>query len=237
MTRATSTESLNRLLAGLSRQSQKRLYENSDSVDLTFGEVLCESGQTVHHAYFPMTGFLSLIARLDDGARLEIGMIGDEGVLGAPLILGANTSTQDVVVQGKGTAWRVPAMKFRSICASDPALRTLLERYVYVLMSQLAQTAACTHFHSVDERLARWLLMTGDRSHSNTFFLTHEFLAFMLGVRRAGVSIAANSLRSAGLIRYSRGMITVLKRPGLERISCACYRQANETYRRVLGPH
>lgn len=237
MTPSTASESPNRLLAGLSRQAQKRLIENSDLVSLTFGEVLCESGKPVHHAYFPTTGFVSLIARLEDGARLEIGMIGDEGVLGAPLILGASTSIQDVVVQGKGSAWRMSAVKFRGFCAAEPALRVLLERYMYVLMSQLSQTAACTHFHSVDSRLARWLLMTNDRSHSNTFFLTHEFLAYMLGVRRAGVSIAASSLRDAGLIRYSRGMITVLKRAGLERISCACYGQANETYRRILGPH
>jgi CRP-like cAMP-binding protein len=158
-------------------------------------------------------------------------------MLGASLILGTGTSIQDLVVQGKGTAWRMPAARFRSICAADTALRALLNRYVYVLMSQLAQTAACTHFHSVDSRLARWLLMTRDRSHSNSFFVTHEFLAYMLGVRRAGVTTAASSLRDEGLIRYNRGKVTVLKRSGLERISCACYRQANETYRRILGPH
>jgi CRP-like cAMP-binding protein len=231
------SRSPNRLLAGLSRHSRERLIASSDLVNLTFGEVLCESGGPVRHAYFPTAGFVSLIARLDDGARLEIGMIGDEGMLGAPLILGTITSIQDLVVQGKGTAWRMPATDFRSICAADPALRALLDRYTYVLMSQLAQTAACTHFHSLDARLARWLLMTRDRSHSNSFFVTHEFLAYMLGVRRAGVSTAASVLRDEGLIRYQRGKVTVLKSSGLERISCVCYRQANDTYRRILGSH
>lgn len=237
MKQSNVAESSNRLLAGLSRQARKRLIANGDLVDLTFGEVLCESGGAVRHAYFPTAGFVSLIARLEGGARLEIGMVGDEGMLGAQLVLGTDISIQDMVVQGKGTAWRIPATDFRSICAADVALRALLDRYMYVLMSQVAQTAACTHFHSVNARLARWLLMTRDRSHSNSFFLTHEFLAYMLGVRRAGVSTAASSLRDGGLIRYNRGRITVLKRSGLERISCACYRQANDTYRRILGPH
>ena len=234
---ALQPQSSNRLLADLSRRSRERLVASSDLVDLALGEMLSDSGGPVLHAYFPTAGFVSLIARLDGGARLEIGMIGNEGMLGAPLILGSSTSIQDAVVQGHGAAWRVPAPRFRTICASDTSLRALLNRYVYVLMSQLAQTAACGHFHSVDSRLARWLLMTQDRSHSSSFFVTHELLAHMLGVRRAGVSTAACSLRKEGLIRYHRGRITILKRSGLQRISCGCYRQANDTYRHVLGLH
>lgn len=235
MQRTRGSRSPNQLLAGLSRRSRHRLIDSSDLVNLEFGDVLCETGKPVRHAYFPNEGFVSLIARLDDGARLEIGMVGNEGMLGSSLALSTDLSIQDLVVQGKGTAWRVGATSFRSICVVDTAIRSLLDRYVCVLMSQLAQTAACAHFHTVGARLARWLLMTRDRSHSNSFFLTHELLAYMLGARRAGVSTAANLLRDKGLIRYHRGRITVVRGAALERLSCACYRQAKDTYRRILG--
>lgn len=236
MQRSSASNSPNRLLAGLSHHSRGRLIASGDLVNLKFGDVLCEAGGPVRHAYFPTEGFVSLIVRLDDGAQLEIGMIGDEGMLGASLVLSTGASIQDLVVQGKGTAWRVEAAHFRNICRVDTALRALLDRYVYVLMYQLSQTAACAHFHSIDSRLARWLLMTRDRSHSNSFFLTHEFLSYMLGVRRAGVSTAANSFQDKELIRYHRGKITILQRSALERISCACYHQEKDTYRRILGP-
>lgn len=235
MQRSKAFASPNRLLAGLPRYSRERLVAGSDFVMLKFGEVLCEAGEPLRHAYFPTAGCVSLVVRLDDGAELEIGMVGDEGMLGSSLVLGADASAQNLIVQGQGAAWRVRAAQFQDICLGDTALRTLLDRYMSVLMGQLAQTVACAHFHSVDSRLARWLLMTRDRSHSNSFFLTHEFLSHMLGVRRAGVSAAANSLRDKGLIRYRRGKITVLQRSGLQRISCTCYRQANEAYRRILG--
>lgn len=237
MQRSNIAKSPNRLLAGLSRHSRERVIAGSDRVNLEFGDVLCETGEPVRHAYFPTEGFVSLIARLDDGAQLEIGMIGNEGMLGASLVLGTGTSIQDLVVQGEGTAWRVRATNLRNICGIDAALRALLDRYTCVLMSQLAQTAACAHFHSIDSRLARWLLMTRDRAHSNSFFLTHEFLSYMLGVRRAGVSTAATALQDKGLIRYHRGRVTVLQRLALERISCTCYRREKDTYRRILRSH
>jgi CRP-like cAMP-binding protein len=237
MPRSNTYGTANRLLAALPRQSRQRLLVNCDVVNLDFEAILCKSGQQVDHVYFPMTGFVSLVTRLDDGARLEIGIIGDEGMLGTALILGMKTCLQDLVVQGQGSAWRMTSADFRRDFAQDTALQHTLHRYVYVLMAQLGQTAACTHFHSVESRLARWMLLTRDRSHSNSFFLTHEFLAYMLGARRAGITGAASSLRDQGLIRYSRGEVRVLDGPGLEKASCQCYRQGNETYREAFGAH
>jgi CRP-like cAMP-binding protein len=211
------------------------LIAGCEVVNLEFSHLLCKTGQQVDHAYFPMAGFVSLVARLDDGAQLEIGIVGNEGMLGTELVLGVRTSTQDLVVQGEGSAWRMTAATLRRCFENDAAVQRTLNRYVYVLLAQLGQTAACTHFHSVESRLARWLLLTRDRSHSNSFFLTHEFLAYMLGVRRAGITHAASSLRDRGLIRYTRGEIRVLDGAGLTKAACGCYRRANQTYGEVFA--
>jgi CRP-like cAMP-binding protein len=227
----------NRLLAALPAAARGRFVARCDDVDLTFAEVLCESGDPVQYVYFPRKGFVSIVTALDDTPRLEIGMIGDEGMLGTSLILGVGVSQQHAVVQGEGSAWRMTARDFRRGLSSDAALKTTLNRYVYVLMGQLAQTAACTSFHGLDARLARWLLLTRDRSHSNSFSLTHEFLAYMLGVRRAGVTSAAKSLRDRGLIDYNRGEIRIMNGSGLEKASCDCYWRLNDMYSQILGVH
>jgi CRP-like cAMP-binding protein len=226
----------NRLLSALSEQGRKHFVASCDQVDLAFAEVLCESGEQIRHVYFPLDSFISLVTVLDDGARLEVGIVGDEGMLGTALVLGVDVSPQHALVQGAGTALRMGAANFRRHCKHSPTLRQGLNRYVYVLMSQLAQTAACTRYHLVEARLARWLLMSRDRAHSDQFALTHEFLAFMLGVRRVGVTQAAGALQARKLIRYSRGTIDILDNAGLERASCRCYQQANRIYEQTLGP-
>ena len=237
MQRSNTYGTANRLLASLPNQSRQRLIAECDVVDLEFGAALGESGQPVTHAYFPMAGMVSLVSRTDDGARLEIGIVGNEGMVGTALVLGMGSSTQDLIVQGAGSAWRMTAAAFRRCLRGDAALQRTLNRYIYVLLSQLGQTAACTHFHSVESRLARWLLLTRDRAQSNSFFLTHEFLSYMLGVRRAGITGAASSLRDRGLILYNRGQVRVLNGTGLEKASCGCYKRANQTYGEVFGAH
>ena len=229
------TSGENRLLAAMTQRSRQHFLSSCEQVELGFADVLCKLGERIRHVYFPTESFISLVTALDDGARLEVGIVGDEGMLGTSLILGVSTSPQHALVQGAGTALRMSAPVFMRHYQRNAELRRQLSRYVYVLMRQLAQTAACTSYHQVEARLARWLLMSRDRAHSDRFHLTHEFLAYMLGVRRAGVTRAASSLQKQGLIDYSRGAITVLDDAGLESASCACYRGGNEMYSQTLG--
>lgn len=198
-------------------------------------EVLLEPGDRLHHVHFPISGFLSLLTPIGNSTRLEVGLVGDEGMVGTPLVLGVPISPLQVLVQGPGQSLRMSAAAFRRELRVSPALRVLLDRYLFVRMTQLAQAAGCTRFHLVEARLARWLLMTDDRAHSATFHITHDFMAAMLGVRRAGVTKAASALQKQGFIRYSRGEIEILDRPGLIAASCACYETDRATYHRVLG--
>jgi CRP-like cAMP-binding protein len=225
----------NRLLAALPQRSRQHFLASCDQVELRFGDVLCKLGEKIRHVYFPTESFISLVTALDDGPRLEVGIVGDEGMLGTSLILGVSTSPQHALVQGAGAALRMSTPAFMRHYRQSAELRRQLSRYVYVLMRQLAQTAACTGYHQVEARLARWLLMSRDRAHSDRFHLTHEFLAYMLGVRRVGVTRAASSLQEQGLIDYSRGAITVLDNAGLENAACACYRGGNVMYAQTLG--
>lgn len=218
----------------LPRSARQSLLAAGESVTLVMGEVLCERGALTRHVYFPVNSFISLVTRLDQHPGLEVGMVGREGMLGVHLALGVNTEPLRALVQGGGAAWRVPASAFRRELASSAALRLWLNRYLYVLMAQLAVASACLRFHQIGPRLARWLLMTQDRAHADHFHVTHEFLAYMLGVRRVGVTMAAGALQGQGLIEYHRGELTVLDRAGLEAAACSCYAAGQLSYDEVM---
>ncbi len=225
----------NRLLTSLPAKDRQRVLASCDRVELAATDILHEAGTRLRHVYFPTGSFISLVTPLDACAGLEIALVGDEGMVGVSLLLGMPVSPRHHLVQGAGSAWRMSAASFQSELKRSPPLRRRLNRYLYVKMHQFAQTAACIRFHVVEARLARWLLMTQDRSHSNEFHATHEFLAYMLGVRRVGITRAATSLQKQSLIRYRRGEIRILDRRGLEAQSCGCYQSAKDLYDRILG--
>ena len=213
----------NSLLAAVPRKAYRSLLAGLEPVTLTFGEVLYEPGETIRHVYFPGTSLVSLLTLADGHLALEVGLIGREGMVGIPLVLGHSKSSVRALVQGNGTALRMASARFRNEFQACLPLQRELYRYVHALMAQISQTAACNRFHVVEMRLARWLLMTHDRVKSDQFRMTHEFLGHMLGVRRVGVTKAAQALQKGKLIRYSRGDITVLDRAGLEAAACECY--------------
>src|ERR1700682_5374427 len=230
MVRNPPSASGNRLLARLPPNDRKRFMAGCVPVELAFMGKLSEPGEALRHIHFPTTGFVSLLTALPDGRRLEVALVGNEGMLGIPLLLGVEVSQVHGVVQGAGSALRMSAARFRRELKASPALRETLDHYLYIRFGQLSRTAACNRFHLVEERLARWLLMTSDRAHSETFRITHEFLAVMLGVRRVGVTKAASALQRRKLIRYTRGNIAIRDRPGLERAACGCYQADLDTY-------
>lgn len=199
-------------------------------IELAFGDVLCEPEQPYQDVYFPVTCFISLMEKVDAHPPLEMSLIGNEGMLGVTLILGIQEAPLHAVVQGPGTAYKMPVQTFRQMLRGSSSLLHTLNRYLFVTLAQLSQTAACTHFHAVEARLARWLLMTHDRAHANHFHLTHQYLAKMLGVQRSAVTIAAGMLQQQKFIRYSRGEIRIVDRNGLEGASCECYAAVNRDY-------
>jgi CRP-like cAMP-binding protein len=220
----------NRLVERLPQIDRTRLLALCVPVRLARAEVLCEPGQPSSHVYFPIDGIVSLLSRQEGRAALEVGMVGREGMVGIELALGAPLASLHATVQAAGAAWRIGAQAFRGELGRSSALRRELHRYVHVLMSQLATSAACIHFHEIGPRLARWLLMTQDRAHSPSLQVTHEHLATMLGVRRVGITQAACALQVAGVIEYRRGELTVRDRARLEAASCACYATDRQSY-------
>jgi CRP-like cAMP-binding protein len=214
----------NKLLAALPGDHYQRLLGNLEPVTLTYGQVLYEPGQRIGHVYFPVDTLVSLLTQVEANHRLEVGLVGREGMVGVSLALGVDTSPVRALVQGTGTAMRMEAARFHQEFLQSVPLQRELYRFIHIQMAQVAQTAACNHYHRVEARLARWLLMTRDRTSSNDLYLTQEFLANMLGVRRVGVTVAAKSLQKRKLIRYRRGHINILNRRGLEAAACMCYK-------------
>lgn len=225
----------NRLLASLPAAEFRRLLARRNPVQLDAGATLIEPGERIRQVLFPIDSLVSLITPVTGRGQLEVGLIGDEGMLGAWLILGVNASPLRAMVLRSGHAWRIDAEAFQGELGRSPTLRRGLNRFLYVLLSQLAQNVACTRFHVVEARLARLLLMTRDRAHSSQIHITHESLASVLGVRRVGVTRAATSLARQKLIRYSRGELEILDACGLEGAACSCYAAVRNTYARVLG--
>jgi len=226
---------INHLLAALPRRERRRFLGGCRPVDLAVSDILASSGDRIRGVYFPIVGSVSQTTSEVGGADLEVGLVGNEGMLGLPLVLGIDVSPLRAVVQARGSALRMDAAPFRRQLVANPALLRLLNRYFFVLMQQLAQTAACTRFHLVQARLARLLLMTQDRAHAGSVHMTHEVLARRLGVRRAGVTVAATSLQRRALISYRRGDITILDRGGLKAAACECYALDRSIYTRIMG--
>ncbi|MEX2353452.1 MAG: Crp/Fnr family transcriptional regulator, partial [Gammaproteobacteria bacterium] len=207
----------NLLLESLSAKVRDRLLQQCELIELAFADILCEPGQAITHVFFPVTAFISQVETVGTHPPLEIALIGNEGMLGATLVLGINEAPLRAVVQGAGSSYMLSALKFRQLLRENKSLRRVLNSYMYVNLAQLSQTTACTHFHEVEARLARWLLTTHDRAHADHFHLTHQYLADMLGVQRSAVTIAAGELQQRELISYTRGDIHILDRKGLEK--------------------
>ncbi|BBE50695.1 hypothetical protein OYT1_ch1135 [Ferriphaselus amnicola] len=213
----------NSLLAALPGKEFELLKATLEPIPLTFGDVIYLPGEPIEHVYFPTDALVSLLTQVSGHQALEVGMVGHEGMLGIPLALGVSHSPVCALVQGTGTALRMSSAHFRDEFRQSTLLQREINRYTFELMVQLTQTAACNRFHRVEERLARWLLMTRDRVRSNQFHQTQDLLGNMLGVRRVGVTKAAGALRERKLITYNRGEIKILDGIGLEAAACSCY--------------
>jgi CRP-like cAMP-binding protein len=220
---ANRTHVANSLLAALPNKVYQSLLERLEPITLTSGEVLYHPGEPIHHVYFPTDTLVSLLTMAEGHQALEVGMVGREGMLGIPLALGVSDSPVHAVVQGAGMALRMTSAHFHKEFHQSAQLQREVYHYIYELMIQMTQTAACNRFHRIEARLARWLLMTRDRVQSNQFHLTQDILANMLGVRRVGVTKAACDLRQRNLISYNRGEIIILDGEGLEAAACQCY--------------
>ncbi len=224
----------NRLLDRLPAADRSRVLAGCESVELASPEVLAEPGQTIRHVYFPTASYIALVTPMEGKDSIDVALVGNEGIHGVNVAMGVGISPVHALVQGGGPALRMGATAFRRELARTASLRGCVDRYIYVLMSQLVRTASCNRFHLIEQRLARWLLMTADRAGSRSFHVTHEFLAHMLGVRRVGITQAASALQERGLIGYKRGALTVRNPKGLERASCSCYRSDLTTYERIF---
>jgi CRP-like cAMP-binding protein len=221
---ATRMPIANNLLAALPGKDYQRMLSGLKPVELVYGQILYEPAARIEQVYFPGNCLISLLTAVDKQRTLEVGMVGNEGMVGMPLALGISVSAVRALVQGTGTAMCMTTKRFLAEFRNCMALQRVLFRYTHFLMAQISQTAACNRFHDTNARLARWLLMTGDRLGADEFQLTQEFLADMLGIRRVGVTKAASALQRRNLIEYSRGHLRILDRQGLEAAACTCYR-------------
>lgn len=225
----------NKLLTALSSKTYKRLAPQLDAVEFPLGKILYHPKQIIDYVYFPRFTAVSMVNIFEDGSMVEVGVIGREGVVGASLLSGDDISQHQAIVQIADGGWRLKAKAFKREMESNGELAGLTRRYTQALFTQVSQTAACNRMHPIVQRLARWLLLMQDRMESDTLNLTHEFIATMLGARRAGVSIAASALQKAGIIKYRRGTVTILDQKMLEDASCECHRVVRDEYRRLLG--
>ena len=222
-------------MRALPLEEYARLLPRLTPVRLHLKDVLVEADVPIRDIYFPREGVGSVLATEQEGGVVEIGTVGCEGFVGLPVLNGADTIPYRIMVQIVGHAWRLPADAFRQLVDERPVVRKLLMRYGQYYTDQVSQSAACNQLHTVEERCARWLLMTHDRVDGDVFELTHDFLALMLGVRRAGVTVAMGALQGEGLLRYARGRITILDRPRLEEASCGCYHVTRTAFARLLA--
>ena len=233
---STERGARNRLLDAVPARFREHLEPHLESVTLNVKDIVAMPGQPYEYVYFPDTCIISVVSEMRDGIAVETGTIGNEGVAGLPALMDSVSSETKVFAQVPGTARRASAAAIAALMEREREFRRLINRYAQAYLSQVAQGAACNRLHGIEQRCARWLLMTHDRVEGDEIPLKQEFLAEMLGVRRAGVSVAASALQHAGLIRYSRGMITVLDRDGLEAASCECYGVIRQQFDRLL-PH
>ena len=223
----------NQLLAAMPEAEWKRWLPALEAVDLPLGKVLYEPGITLSHVYFPSTAIISLLYVLENGASAEIAVVGNEGLVGISLFMGGESTPSRAVVQSAGKGFRLPAQALKDEFNRGGAVLHLLLRYTQALITQMSQTAVCNRHHSLDQQLCRWLLLSLDRLEGSELVMTQELISNMLGVRREGVTEAALQLQSAGLIKYSRGRISVLDRPGIEKRSCECYAVVKKEYDRL----
>lgn len=224
----------NQLLSALPPDELARWVPQLEVVDLPLGKVLYESGLALSHIYFPTTAIVSLLCVMENGSSAEIAVVGREGIVGVSLFLGGGSTPSRAVVQSAGVGIRLRAALLKKAFDESAPVMYLLLRYTQALITQMAQTAVCNRHHSLDQQLCRWLLLSLDRLSGNELVMTQELIANMLGVRREGVTEAALQLQAAGLIKYARGRISVLDRPGLEKRTCECYAVAKKEYDRLL---
>jgi CRP-like cAMP-binding protein len=225
----------NRLLAALPQEDYERLRPSLEQVSFELGEVIYESGERLDYVYFPTTAIISLLYLMEDGSSAEMGLAGNEGMVGIALFMGGGTMPNRAVVQSAGGAVRLKAKVLQSEFALGSKFQHLLLRYTQALITQISQTAVCNRLHSVEQQLSRWLLLSHDRVEADELIMTQELIADMLGVRREGVTVAAGRLQDAGAISYVRGHIQILDRQKLETIACECYKVVKDEFDRLLG--
>lgn len=223
------------MLAALPKEAYERLLPDLEPMSFALGEVVYESGGQMRYVYFPTTSHISLLYTMIDGSTAEMGLVGNEGVVGIALFMGGETTPNRAMVQGGGEAFRMKAKSMLNEFKRGGDFQHLLLRYTQALITQISQTAVCNRLHSVEQRLCRWLLMTHDRAGSDELEMTHEFISNMLGVRREGVTVAAHRLQDGGMISYVRGRINILDRPQLLTHVCECYEVVKAEHKRLLG--
>ncbi len=226
----------NHLLAELPDEEFERILPHLIPTSLTLGQVLYESGDRLDYVYFPTTAIVSLLYIMENGSTAEIGVVGNDGILGIALFMGGDTTPNRAVIQSAGEAFKMIAKDLMNEFSLGGKLHNLLLRYTQALITQISQTAVCNRLHTVEQQLCRWLLLSHDRLDSDKLVMTHDLISNMIGVRREGITLAAQKLSARKLIKNVRGTITIIDRPGLERAVCECYKVVNDEYNRLLGP-